>query len=199
MIRDFSFALLKCVLLTMHLTLLRPRTFWRAYFQHQWTTLTMKWRRRMTKVKTTVERSWKTMAEDSLSTKVRYFQRSVSVFLSSSFGSTLCVSICLSLQHSCSIDFTYVCVYSFALLTYFSLDSPSFSSPLVLSRLCAYIYPLSFGAEGGAGQKKGGDKLFSDPTHDEMKALKETELLFKSSLLQLQVCGHISPTTSDVI
>ena len=33
----------------------------------------------------------------------------------------------------------------------------------------------------------GRDALYADPTHDEMKALRETELLFKSSLMQLQI------------
>jgi hypothetical protein len=40
----------------------------------------------------------------------------------------------------------------------------------------------------GGDDEKGGDSLYADPTHDEMRALKETELLFKSSLMQLQVC-----------
>ena len=42
-------------------------------------------------------------------------------------------------------------------------------------------------AAGGAQQPKGQDKLWADPTHAEMKGLKESELHFKSSLLRLQM------------
>jgi hypothetical protein len=37
------------------------------------------------------------------------------------------------------------------------------------------------------GREKGQDKLWADPTHAEMKGLKEAELHFKSSLLRLQM------------
>ena len=44
------------------------------------------------------------------------------------------------------------------------------------------------GLAGFAGEKsKGQDKLWSDPTHAEMKGLKESELHFKSSLLRMQM------------
>ncbi|EKX49904.1 hypothetical protein GUITHDRAFT_104301 [Guillardia theta CCMP2712] len=36
-------------------------------------------------------------------------------------------------------------------------------------------------------ESKSRDKLWDDPTHDEMKGLKETELLYKSSLLRLEM------------
>lgn len=37
------------------------------------------------------------------------------------------------------------------------------------------------------GREKGQDKMWADPTHAEMKGLKEAELHFKSSLLRLQM------------
>jgi len=50
---------------------------------------------------------------------------------------------------------------------------------------------VSGGLSGFAGKRdqkeKGQDKLWADPTHAEMKGLKESELHFKSSLLRLQM------------
>ena len=51
---------------------------------------------------------------------------------------------------------------------------------------------LSGFASNGAGEAAedkttAWDALWADPTHDEMQGLRETELLFKSSLMRLQV------------